>query len=99
MRTQISDALQALADYDELELNMPFYHRLLEEDLSDCIAELSFIECCGELSLFYDNNNHSPSIMNDNLFSYLNDYDDYHIPLGLLTCERNPYAFFFLVSS
>ena len=90
----MSEALQSLAEYDELELNMPFYRSLLEADLSDCIAELSFIECCGELSVFYGNNGHSPQIIGDDIFSHVRDSDDYHIPLGLLTCQRNPYAFF-----
>lgn len=84
MKCLLEEALATVESYDELDFNTPFYRSLLLEDVSDGIAELSFVECCGILSAYYGESGYYPQIRDDDIYRYLKECDDYLIPLGLL---------------
>lgn len=93
MRDPLYGALQTLADFDALDFKAPFYRSLLVGDVSDAVAELSFVECCGVLSAFYGASGYYPQIQGGDIYTYLKETDDYLTPLGLLvlSCDlRSP---------
>ena len=87
MKHELEEALQALHNHSNSNKlpKLSFYESLLEEDLSRALEKLSFVECCGLLSLYYNDNNHYPILLEGDIYKYLREANDYHVPLGLLT--------------
>lgn len=96
MKDLFTEALQALVDHDNTGWDTPYYRRLLVADISDAMAELSFVECCGLLSAFYDCNDYYPEVVDGDIYSFMKSSDDYLLPLGLVVLAQTsePVSFF-----
>lgn len=99
MTEELSEALESLDAYRSTllkESNFMFYENLLLEDVSEAISKLSFLECCGLLSVYYNDHEHYPDLCEEDIFSYLESREDYYLPLQLVLLSKGRVGKFYV---